>query len=583
MAADLKVSGRMTVKRLKENFKNEFGGTLRVYDGREKADDNATLASIRRNEDAKGGELVCNGHLTVGSFERRMRDIFGIKVQVATPDDWTLALDGITLSKLKDIPEKTSKADMEQFVAYKRKAKANDEVAEVEAETAVNSEEVVVTGNVELSDISKSAAIWVTFTTDEGDEVFYLDSLIKDGAKYSVEGIFEERFDVDIDDEQVAEMDCISDNILEDYDNVKDLTDQLFYEFYKFRRYEHSRGEASLANGDGYFVAIYIDGKKIYERNITTEFDHLFEDNSSDESLDGDIEKIKNRLSELGLTEFTFYTEDYCGELDDDLTDSLNSTIEADLHFQFNAGDESERYVAPRKVKIIDDELFFDLEEVEINYEYGPEVLSSYEGTTIEDILSDYWKSDVKKCLECMLEYMHNDDVVELNKGLEESADNEEESGNDDVWANFRHLTDEEIEYLNGKNIEVYIGPTNPEDDEDDYEYDSLDYSFADGEVSCGGGLVTCNLADIKIYDFSKDEDLKDKFDRLFDDDERFALNLVLNLINKHIEDEDFFSITNAVVDDLPIFIINMKYDNYNPIIEDCSPKLGLGYFQSVI
>ena len=115
-----------------------------------------------------------------------------------------------------------------------------------------------------------------------------------------------------------------------------------------------------------------------------------------------DIEKIKNRLSELGLTEFTFYTEDYCGELDDDLTDSLNSTIEADLHFQFNVGDEGERYVAPRKVKIIDDELFFDLEEVEINYEYGPEVLSNYEGTTIEDILSDYWKAHVKKCLECM-------------------------------------------------------------------------------------------------------------------------------------------------------------------------------------
>lgn len=286
MAAELKVSGRMTVKRLKENFKNEFGGTLRVYDGREKADDNATLASIRRNEDAKGGELVCNGHLTVGSFERRMRDIFGIKVQVATPDDWTLTLDGITLAKLKDIPEKCSKADMESLVAYKRK---------------------------------------------------------------------------------------------------------------------------------------------------------------------------------------------------------------------------------------------------------------------------------------------------------EKSADNEEEYGNDDVWADFRHLTAEEIERLNGKNIEVYIGPTNPEDDEDDYEYDSLDYSFADGEVSCGGGLVTHNLADIKIYDFSKDEDLKDKFDRLFDDDERFALNLVLNLINKHIEDEDFFSITNAVVDDLPIYKINMKDDDYNPIVEDCSPKVSMGYFQSVI
>lgn len=410
MAADLKVSGRMTVKRLKENFKNEFGGTLRVYDGRAKADDNATLASIRRNEDAKGEELVCNGHLTVGSFERRMRDIFGIKVQVATPDDWTLALDGITLSKLKYIPEKCSKADMESLVAYKRKAK---NVESVEADsTGVND-------NIELRDISEKAAIWITYTTDEEGEIYYLDSFILNGALYSVDGCCEEILNFIIDDSTAAEHDCICENI-EDFDDVESLINLLFYEFYKSIRYEHSRGETSLANDEGYFVGIYIDGKKIYERNITNEFDYVFEENSS-ESLDGDIEKIKNRLSELGLTEFTFYTEDYCGELDDDLTDSLNSTIEADLHFQFNVGDEGERYVAPRKVKIVDDELFFDLEEVEINYECGPEVLSNYEGTTIEDILSDYWKAHVKKCLECMLEYMHNDEVIELNNESKEN------------------------------------------------------------------------------------------------------------------------------------------------------------------
>ena len=410
MAADLKVSGRMTVKRLKENFKNEFGGTLRVYDGRAKADDNATLASICRNEDAKGEELVCNGHLTVGSFERRMRDIFGIKVQVATPDDWTLALDGITLSKLKYIPEKCSKADMESLVAYKRKAK---NVESVEADsTGVND-------NIELRDISEKAAIWITYTTDEEGEIYYLDSFILNGALYSVDGCCEEILNFIIDDSTAAEHDCICENI-EDFDDVESLINLLFYEFYKSIRYEHSRGETSLANDEGYFVGIYIDGKKIYERNITNEFDYVFEENSS-ESLVGDIEKIKNRLSELGLTEFTFYTEDYCGELDDDLTDSLNSTIEADLHFQFNVGDEGERYVAPRKVKIVDDELFFDLEEVEINYECGPEVLSNYEGTTIEDILSDYWKAHVKKCLECMLEYMHNDEVIELNNESKEN------------------------------------------------------------------------------------------------------------------------------------------------------------------
>lgn len=152
MAAELKVSGRMTVKRLKENFKNEFGGTLRVYNGREKADDNATLASIRRNDDAKGGELVCNGNLTVGSFEKKMLEVFGIKVQVATPDDWMLALDGITLAKLKDIPEKTSKADMESLVAYKRKEKSGDVATEVEdTEGIVNADETPKTKQVRLA------------------------------------------------------------------------------------------------------------------------------------------------------------------------------------------------------------------------------------------------------------------------------------------------------------------------------------------------------------------------------------------------------------------------------------------------
>ena len=433
MAADLKVSGRMTVKRLKENFKNDFGGTLRVYDGREKADDNATLASIRRNEDAKGGELVCNGHLTVGSFERRMRDIFGIKVQVATPDDWTLALDGITLAKLKDIPEKCSKADMESLVAYKRKAK---NVESVEADsTGVND-------SIELKDIAKDAVVFLSFTANEGEEYYcYLHNLIKDGALYSVGENYGGFSCPDYDVYDVEDLDCYSENIEDEYEDVESMAEQLVKDFVEARWDECEQDNGAMAIDDEYTITIFVGDNKVYEQTV-----------------------CKSVESGNGWTDF-----------------------------------------------------------------------------------------------------------------------DEKESEDDDVWANFRHLTAEEIERLNGKNIEVYIGPTNPEDDEDDYEYDSLDYSFADGEVSCGGGLVTCNLADIKIYDFSKDEDLKDKFDRLFDDDERFALNLVLNLINKHIEDEDFFSITNAVVDDLPIYKINMKDDDYNPIVEDCSPKVSMGYFQSVI
>lgn len=131
--AEFKIDGRMTVRQLKENFKNEFEGTLRVYNGREKADDSATLASIRVNDDAKGGELVCRASRTVGKFEQEMLDVFGIKVQVASPDDWVLALDGITLANLKNIKKNATKADMEELVAYKRKAVSkNDETEEVE-------------------------------------------------------------------------------------------------------------------------------------------------------------------------------------------------------------------------------------------------------------------------------------------------------------------------------------------------------------------------------------------------------------------------------------------------------------------
>ena len=171
--AELKISGRMSVKRLKENFKNEFGGTLRVYDGREKADDNATLASIRRNNEAKGGEYSCQGNRTVGRFEREMREIFGIKVQVATPDDWTLVLDGITLAKLKHIPEKTSKADMEALVAYKRSAPSS-----------VANSEAVKTIRVRLCgqcDVFLMAEPTKEITPDEVETYDYLDDMESEG------------------------------------------------------------------------------------------------------------------------------------------------------------------------------------------------------------------------------------------------------------------------------------------------------------------------------------------------------------------------------------------------------------------
>jgi len=95
--ADLKVTGRMSVKTLIKNFKEAYGGTLRVYNGVKFADPDATLASIRKG-DKTGGEFSANGNMHCGKFEKEMMDEFGIKVNVANSSDSDLVPNDTSLS-----------------------------------------------------------------------------------------------------------------------------------------------------------------------------------------------------------------------------------------------------------------------------------------------------------------------------------------------------------------------------------------------------------------------------------------------------------------------------------------------------
>lgn len=95
--ADFSIDGRMKVKTLKKQFKENFNATLRVYKGKQFADDDATLASIR-GEGAKGGDFPVKGNTLVGNFEKKFKEVFGIEVQVANADDSKLSDNGITLT-----------------------------------------------------------------------------------------------------------------------------------------------------------------------------------------------------------------------------------------------------------------------------------------------------------------------------------------------------------------------------------------------------------------------------------------------------------------------------------------------------
>lgn len=101
--ADLKISGRLSVEGLQRQFKKAFGVSLRIYKGQKFADAKSTLASIR-----KGGyptnstSFSVNGNLQVGNFEEKMKDVFGIKVQVANGDNTKLVDNSLRLSQAKN-------------------------------------------------------------------------------------------------------------------------------------------------------------------------------------------------------------------------------------------------------------------------------------------------------------------------------------------------------------------------------------------------------------------------------------------------------------------------------------------------
>ena len=108
---EIKVDGRLLVSTLCERFKKEFGGTLRVYQGNKRCTGAEKVADLVKET----GSYECRSSKTVGGFENDMMDKFGMKVQVASADDWVLALDQMTLAKLTEIPKQATKADMESL------------------------------------------------------------------------------------------------------------------------------------------------------------------------------------------------------------------------------------------------------------------------------------------------------------------------------------------------------------------------------------------------------------------------------------------------------------------------------------
>ena len=138
----LNINGRMKVKTLRSDFKKEFELSLRVYDGINFADDEATLASIRKG-DNKGGEFSVKRNTNVGKLKDKIMDMFGIKTQIAGSDDSYLCDNDKTLAGALEADEKL----------MGKRAKKEENNKEMTLNEIIEKVKIVYSGHQDLEEI----------------------------------------------------------------------------------------------------------------------------------------------------------------------------------------------------------------------------------------------------------------------------------------------------------------------------------------------------------------------------------------------------------------------------------------------
>lgn len=93
------ITGRMSAKTVKKNFKESFGGTLRILKDGKPVDDSATMASLKA-DGCKGGELELKGNTKVAGMKKKVADLYGISVEVYDADDKNPLDDSLTLASI---------------------------------------------------------------------------------------------------------------------------------------------------------------------------------------------------------------------------------------------------------------------------------------------------------------------------------------------------------------------------------------------------------------------------------------------------------------------------------------------------
>ena len=115
----------MTIEELFNNFKEQFGGHLRIKQGMKRCDphwDNQTPAQWILVADGTLEDIGCKAgnkfsfDMTVGDFQEAVKKECGLTVFVATPDDFVTVLPEFTLDAVNLLPNGLTKAKMQEIL-----------------------------------------------------------------------------------------------------------------------------------------------------------------------------------------------------------------------------------------------------------------------------------------------------------------------------------------------------------------------------------------------------------------------------------------------------------------------------------
>jgi len=102
-AEDFHMNSRMKVKSVQRLFKENFGLTLRVYKGKQFADPGLTISQLdKRTGDkisANKKDITIKASMNTGDFEKEIKNVYGLTVQVADEFNQYLINDRYTLGQ----------------------------------------------------------------------------------------------------------------------------------------------------------------------------------------------------------------------------------------------------------------------------------------------------------------------------------------------------------------------------------------------------------------------------------------------------------------------------------------------------